>query len=488
MRLAQHLLRLAVASVSLAGLAAAQPAATPRIVYPVAARSSQVDDYHGTSIADPYRWLENTDSPETKAWVAAENAVTFAYLGAIAERPRIRARLTEVWDYAKYSPPFKDGGRLFWFENSGLQSQSVLYVQDSKRAKPRVLLDPNVLSADGTVALQSTDVTPNGRLLAYGVSVSGSDWQELRVRDVETARDLADTVRWVKFSTMSWTRDGKGFFYARYPEPSPDSAMLALNKNQKLYYHRIGTKPASDRLVYERPDQPDWQFDAEVTDDGQYAVLSISESTDPRNRLYVVDLSVPTRPVVTAPPVKIFDKYDASYAYAGNLGSTFYFRTTKDAPRGRILALDLNEPQERHWRVVSGEQKETLESVTLAGDRLVARYLSDAHSRLRLLTLGGTPVGDVALPGLGSVTALSGRPGDAELFYTFTSYLTPPTVFRYDQKTGTNEVYRAPTVAADLSRYETKQLFFTSRDGTKVPMFVTARKGVAHDGANPTLL
>ena len=488
MRLRSRLLQLATASAALASPSAAQPAAASPIAYPVANKSSQVDDYHGTSIADPYRWLEDTDSPETRAWVAAENTVTFAYLETIAARARIRARLTEVWNYPKYGTPFKDGGRLFWFENTGLQSQSVLYVRDPKHATSRVLLDPNTLSADGTVALQSTDVTPNGRLLAYGVSVSGSDWQEFRVRDVNTGRDLPDTIKWVKFSTMSWTRDGKGFYYSRYAEPKADSAMLALNKNQKLYYHRVGTKQSADRLIYERPDQPDWGFEAEVTDDGQYAVLSISESTDPRNRLYVMDLSIPSRPVVTAPPVKVFDRYDASYTYAGNLGSTFYFRTTKDAPRGRVIALDLNAPQERHWRVVVGEQKESLESVSMVGDQLVARYLSDAHSRLRLFSLGGAASGEIALPGLGSVTALSGRPRDDELFYTYTSYLYPPTVFRHDLKSGTTVEYKTPKLEADLSPYETKQLFFTSKDGTKVPMFVTAKKGVALDGTNPTLL
>src|SRR5688572_11804355 len=258
-----------------AGTTRAQTQSAP-LSYPVAARGTQVDVYHGVSVADPYRWLEDTDSPETKAWVAAQNRLTDSFLASIGERPAIKNRLTQLWNYARFSPPFKEGGRYFYFQNTGLQNQSVLFVQDGRNSPPRVLLDPNLLSSDGTVALAGQAASKNGRYLAYGISTSGSDWRELRVRDVNTGRDLADTVKWVKFSNIAWTHDNKGFFYSRYDEPVSGNKMTVVNRNHKIYYHRLGRAQSRDELIFDRPDQPDWLLEGRVTDDGQYLIITVS--------------------------------------------------------------------------------------------------------------------------------------------------------------------------------------------------------------------
>lgn len=475
------------AAQSVPGAVAAEPAATtPR--YPATRKVGQTDVYHGVTVADPYRWLENTDAPDTKAWVEAENAVTFAYLAALPERGAIRERLTRLWNFPKYGAPFKRGRRYFYSENSGLQNQSVLYVTDAPAKPGRVLLDPNTLSKDGTVALSALAVSSDGRLLGYGTSASGSDWQEFHVRDVASGRDLPDTLRWIKFSGLSWTRDGRGFFYSRYDEPTAGNALTNVNENQKLYYHRLGTPQSADALVYQRPDHPDWGFDARVTDDGRYAVITVSQGTDRRNRLYYIDLGDPRLPNVKAPVVKLLDAFDASYDFVDNGGHVFYLRTDNGAPRGRLIAVDLAAPQPARWRTLIAEAPDALDGVTLVGDRFVAEYLEDAHASLRFFSLAGRPLGELPLPGIGTVGGVDGRRGDSEFFYTYTSYLAPTSVYRYDLRTRASTLVKAPTLDFDASRYETRQLFFRSKDGTRVPMFVTAKKGVALDGANPTLL
>ncbi|MFL5578644.1 MAG: prolyl oligopeptidase family serine peptidase [Gemmatimonadaceae bacterium] len=475
------------AAQSVPGAVAAEPAATtPR--YPATRKVGQTDVYHGVTVADPYRWLENTDAPDTKAWVEAENTVTFAYLAALPERGAIRERLTRLWNFPKYGAPFKRGRRYFYSENSGLQNQSVLYVTDAPAKPGRVLLDPNTLSKDGTVALSALAVSSDGRLLGYGTSASGSDWQEFHVRDVASGRDLPDTLRWIKFSGLSWTRDGRGFFYSRYDEPTAGNALTNVNENQKLYYHRLGTPQSADALVYQRPDHPDWGFDARVTDDGRYAVITVSQGTDRRNRLYYIDLGDPRLPNVKAPVVKLLDAFDASYDFVDNGGHVFYLRTDNGAPRGRLIAVDLAAPQPARWRTLIAEAPDALDGVTLVGDRFVAEYLEDAHASLRFFSLAGRPLGELPLPGIGTVGGVDGRRGDSEFFYTYTSYLAPTSVYRYDLRTRASTLVKAPTLDFDASRYETRQLFFRSKDGTRVPMFVTAKKGVALDGANPTLL
>ena len=458
------------------------------VPYPATRQVDQVDVYHGTTVPDPYRWLEDTEAPETKAWVEAQNRITFAYLEQIPQREAIRTRLTKLWDYPKYGAPWREGKRLFFFENSGLQNQSVLYVQDGRKDAPRVLLDPNTLSADGTVALSAIAVSPNGNLLGYGTSTSGSDWQEFHVRDVRTGRELADTLRWIKFSGIAWTKDNKGFFYSRYDEPTEGNRLTSVVRNQKLYYHRLGTPQSEDQLILENPDEPDWGFRADVTDDGHYAIISVWQGTDERNRLYLIDLANPRRPNVSAPVVRLFDDFDATYAFVGNVGTRLYVRTTRNAPRGKVVVFDIMTPREEHWRTIIPEAKDALVSVQHIGGRLVARYLQDARSSVRLYGLGGSPQGEIELPTIGSVGAINGRPNDREFFYSFTSFLYPPSVFRYDIQKKTTEPLKSPTLDFDVSAYETRQVFYASKDGTRVPMFITLKKGASLDGSTPTLL
>jgi prolyl oligopeptidase len=480
---------LAVAALVGTGTLGAQsPHPTTPLRYPVTPTVDQVDNYHGAHIADPYRWLETTDSQETKAWIQAQNELTFGYLGSIPERERIEARLTELWNYRKYGVPFKRGRDYFFFENSGLQNQSVLYVQRSLRGQPRVLLDPNKLSADGTVAITALDVTDDGEYLGYGLSASGSDWQEFRIRSVESGRDLPDRLRWIKFSGLSWTRDGKGFFYSRYDEPRDGNALLSVNRNQKLYYHVRGTPQSEDVLIYERPDQPDWGFRAQVTDDGQYVIITVWQGTDRRNRLYYIDLGSARSPKVDNPVVRLLDDFDASYEFVGNTGTMFYVRTDLEAPRGRLLAIDIDHRARQNWKPIIRESTDALTDVSLVGNHFVANYLHHARSHIRLHTLTGAVVDTLELPGLGTVGGLNGRREDSEMFYSFTSFLQPTTIFRYDFRGERSEVFKQPKLDFDASRYETRQVFYTTKDGTRVPMFITARRDIALDGTNPTYL
>ena len=465
----------------------AVPAPAQTLQYPAARKSDVVDDYHGTRVADPYRWLEDPDSRESRAWIEAQNRLTAAYLAEIPARATIRERLTKLWNYPKYGAPFRKAGRYFFLKNDGLQNQSVLYKQASLEATPETLLDPNMLSEDGTVALSTLAVSDNGRLLAYGTAASGSDWEEFRVRDVVTARDLPDHLKWIKFSGASWTKDGTGFFYSRYPEPT-DKALTDVNRFQRLYYHRLGTDQAQDVLVYERPDQPDWGMNAEVTDDGRYAVLTVWLGTDRRNRVYFRDVKDPRHPQITGEVVRLLDDFDASYAFVGNDGPVFYFLTDLDAPRKRVIAIDTRHPERGRWREVIPQGQDVLEGVRIIHDTFVANYMHDASSRLRLFTLDGRMLKDLELPTLGSIGSISGERKDDEMFYAFTSFLYPTTIFRYDFKSGATSVFKAPTIDFDPSRFETKQVFYTSKDGTRVPMFITYKKGLTLDGSNPTYL
>ena len=479
-------IRFFAAGVLLTGLIRA-PAQAQTFQYPTARKSDVVDDYHGTKVADPYRWLEDPDSPESRAWIEAENRLTNAYLADIPARATIRDRLTKLWNYPKFGAPFRKAGRYFFFKNDGLQNQSVLYKQASLSANPETLLDPNLLSEDGTVALSTLAVSDDGRLLAYGTAASGSDWEEFRVRDVATGQDRPDHLKWIKFSGASWTKDGAGFFYSRYPEPT-DKALTDVNRFQRLYYHRLGTDQPQDVLVYERPDQPDWGMNAEVTDDGRYAVLNVWLGTDRRNRIYYLDLKSAKRPTVKGEVVRLLDEFDASYAFVGNDGPVFYFLTDLDAPRKRVIAIDTRHPERARWRELIPQGPDVLESVQMIHDTFVANYMHDAASRLRLFGLDGRILKDLELPTLGSIGSITGERKDDEMFYAFTSFLYPTTIFRYDFRSGATSVFKAPTIDFDPSGYETRQVFYTSKDGTRVPMFITYKKGLALDGSNPTLL
>ena len=456
------------------------------LVYPPTKQVDQIDDYHGVKVADPYRWLEDPDSADSRAWIEAENRLTFGLLSEIPERRQIRERLTRLWNYEKYGVPFKRGPRYFFFKNDGLQNQNVLYTMDSLEAEPRVLLDPNSLSADGTIALSGLAVSRDGRYLACGFSTAGSDWMEWRVREVETGRDLPDLIKWVKFSGASWTRDHQGFFYSRYDEPNEKTKHEDLNYFQKLYYHRLGTPQSEDLLIYERGDQKEWGFGGEVTEDGRYLIISVWQGTDPRNRVFYRELGPNAEG--TGQVVELIDALEAAYNFIGNEGPLFWFHTDLDAPRGRIIEIDLRRPERANWRELTPQADETLDRVSLVGRHLIASYLKDARSQIKLFDLQGEFVRELELPGLGTVTGLEGKREDAETFYAFTSFNTPATIYRYELETGVSTLYRRPQIDLDPNDYETRQVFYTSRDGTRVPMFITHKKGLELDGRHPTYL
>ena len=462
----------------------AAPAAMNESGYPKAKAGTQTDDYHGTRIADPYRWMEDLDSAETRAWIEAENKLTFGRLAQIPGRDRIHEKLSAVWNYEKFSPPEKYGEHYFYTRNDGLQNQSVLYVAESLDAAPRVLLDPNKLSSDGTVALKSYSISDDGKFLAYGLSSGGSDWEEWRVLDVEAAKNTDDVLKWVKFSGASWRRDGTGFFYSRYDEPKSD-ALKAANKFQKLYFHRLGTKQSDDLLIYERKDQPEWMFGGSVTDDGRYLVISVSRSTEPKNLVLYRDLA---KKNAEATVETLIGEWDASYQFLGNTKDKFYFLTDNDAPRYRIIEVDLKHADKPHWKELVRQSDDTLQNVSVVNHLFVSEYMKDAHSAVKLYDEKGKSAGTIDLPGIGTAGGFSGRTRDKETFYTFSSFTTPPSIYRFDLTLKQNSLFKAPKVAFDAAPYETKQVFYTSKDGTKVPMFITAKKGLAMDGSNPTIL
>jgi prolyl oligopeptidase len=453
------------------------------LVYPPSPKVDQVDDYHGVQVADPYRWLEDPDSDESRQWIGAQNQVTFTYLNDIPARESLKQRLTQLWNYEKYGIPFKRQNRYFYFKNDGLQNQSVLYTLPELDAEPRVLLDPNTLSEDGTVALSGLAISEDAKLMAYGLSTSGSDWQEWKVRDVETGEDLPDHLKWIKFSGADWTLDGKGFFYSRYDEPNEATKLEDINYYQKLYFHQLGTSQAEDVLVYERPDEKNWMFGGEVTEDGDYLIISVSQGTDPRNLVFWKDLRNPEAPVV-----ELINSFEAKFSLIDSEGTVFWFETDLDAPRGRVIAIDIAKPERENWQEVIPQADETLMGVNILNHQFVAFYLKDAYTQVKVFDLNGTFVREVELPGIGSAGGFGGKRHDTETFYSFTSFTTPTTIYRYDVVSGESSVFRQPTVDLNPDEYETKQVFYTSKDGTRVPMFITHKKGLELNGDNPTYL
>jgi len=459
------------------------PGGASAFAYPETKKSDQQDNYHGTNVADPYRWLEDANSAETKSWVDAQNKVTQGFLTQIPAREAIKARLTKLWNFERFSVPYKEGGRYFYSRNDGLQNQSVLYTVKALGDTPRVLLDPNSLAADGTVALAGLAVSPDGRYLAYSTAASGSDWNEIKVRDIETGQDRTDHIKWVKFSSTAWAHDGSGFYYSRYDEPTEAAKLAGINYFQKLYFHKLGTEQSADVLVYDRPDQKEWGFSAQVTDDGRYLVISSSQGTERKRRVFFKDLKARDAKVTG-----LLEAFDADYDFVDNDGSVFYFRTDKNAPKSRIVAIDVRKPGAANWKEVVAEAPQTLTGASIVNKQLVLNYLTDAHSAVKIFDLKGKPVREVSLPGIGSAGGFNGKRGDAETFYSYTSFTTPSTIYRYDMKTGKSSVFRQPKVDFDPSAYETRQEFFTSKDGTRVPMFIVSKKGLKLDGSNPTYL
>ncbi|MBN1908392.1 MAG: S9 family peptidase, partial [Pirellulales bacterium] len=453
--------------------------------YPDTRRTDQVDEYHGVMVADPYRWLEQDvrESKKVADWVAAENRVTSAYLDSLPQRKVIEKRLTELWNYPKYSSPSKVGGRYYYLKNSGLQNQSVLYTMDALDAPARVLIDPNTWSKDGTVALEGVEPSDDGRYLAFGKAEAGSDWQTWHVMELATGKTLPDVLRWIKFTNVSWTPEGRGFFYSRFDEPKKGESHQQVNLNQKLFYHRVGTPQSDDVLVYHRPDEPKWGFIGSVTEDGRYLVITVHVGTDDRYRILVKDLNEPY-----GMPVDLITNFEHEFSLVGNDGPRLFFVNNTDAPRGRVIAIDLRQPDEKHWKVIIPQDKNTLLGASVVGNLLIAQYLDDVKPQVKLFTLDGRFVREVAFPGIGSASGFGGRRADTETFYTFSSYDTPPSIYRYDLITGKSTLLRRAEVKFDPEAYEVKQIFYKSKDGTRVPMILAHRKGMKLDGKQPTLL
>jgi prolyl oligopeptidase len=459
------------------------PASAPALAYPPARRGDVVDDYHGVQVADPYRWLEDLDSVETRAWVEAESKLAADYLAKLPMQPRFKERLTALWNYEKYGVPWNQRGRYFYSYNSGLQPQAVLYTTRKLGGDARVLVDPNTLAADGTVALAGWSLSDDARLLAYGLATAGSDWTEWHVKNVDTGADLPDVVHWSKFGPAVFTKDGKGFFYTSFDAPPTGQALKNVNRFPKIRYHRLGTGEDKDAVVYTRPDQPDWDFSADVSEDGRWLWLTVSTSQNDKNAIYVEDLGKKNGPVVA-----VAGTFADRIAIIGNVGTRGFALTDRGAPKKKLMAFDIAHPDKPWTDVLPEDAAATLEQVTLVGGRLVAAYLEDAHSRVAVYDLQGRHLRDIALPGIGSAGGFGGRHDAKETFYAYTTFTAPPSIFRYDLATGASSLFRAPKLAFDPDAFETEQLFATSKDGTRVPIFLSHKKGLVRDGQSPTIL
>ncbi|MFA6403814.1 MAG: prolyl oligopeptidase family serine peptidase [Salinivirgaceae bacterium] len=462
----------------IAGMVSCQPG-KEKLTYPMTSKVDTIDHYFGTQVPDPYRWLEDDNSDSTKAWVKAQNAVTDAYLAKIPYREAINKRLTKLWDYPKISAPFHEGGHYFVFRNNGLQNQSVAFMKDSISGEEKEILDPNKLSEDGTVSLANFSPSSDGKYLGYGISKGGSDWNEFFVKSLETGELLPDHINWVKFSGMSWYKDG--FFYSRYPEPKEKDVLKGVNENSKVYYHKIGTTQAEDKLVYEDLQHPQWGFGAGVTEDDRYLILSVTESTS-GNAFYIKDLEK------NGKVIKVVENFDNDFQVIDNLGDKLLVLTNFQASRYKVIAIDLNNFAREKWVDFIPEKEGVLTGVSIMGGKIVATYLKDAHSGVEVNDLNGKYLYDLELPVLGSVSGFSGKKEDTVTFYSLTSFTTPATVYKYDIKYNKSEVYQNADVDFDPDLYETKQVFYASNDGTKIPMFIVHKKGLALNGKNPVLL
>ncbi len=456
------------------------------IKYPETRKTDQVDTYHGTKVADPYRWLEDDNSSETKAWVKAQNQVTDKFLNAIPQREAIKKLYTDLYNFEKFGTPSKEGKRYFWARNDGLQQQSVLYTALSLNEVAQVAIDPNTLSKDGTVALSGTAPSRDGRYLAYGTAGAGSDWQQWQVRDLTTGKDLADKIKWVKFSSADWTPDGKGFFYSRYDAPKEGAALTGSNFFQKLYYHRLGEAQAKDVLVYENKSEKEWGFGTTVSDDGKFVSIFVWKGSGNKNGLLVMPLKNGS---FTKAKVKTITlDFDAEYTPIGSHGNTLWIKTDKDAPRGKVMAIDLNKPERAHWKMIVAEAADTLTGAGAVGGKLFAEYLRDAVTNVKVYAPDGKFVREVKLPGVGTASGFGGRFSNNETFFTYTSLTTPGEIYRYDVASGNATLFKRPNTIFNPDEFETKQAFVTSRDGTQFPIFIAHQKGLKLDGTNPTIL
>lgn len=449
-----------------------------RLVYPETAKVDTIDTYFGHQVADPYRWLEDDNSEQTKAWVTAQNNLTQSYLAKIPFRDAIKERMTKIWDYPRNSAPSKRGGYYIIFKNNGLQNQSVAYITKSLDQEPRVLLDPNLLSNDGTVSLSRFEVSKCGRYLAYGISRGGSDWNEFFVRDIETGKDLSDHIKWVKFSGIAWFNDG--FFYSRYPQPKEGDELKGVNENSKIYYHKIGEPQSNDKLIYEDTKHPKWGFYTYLTDDMKYMAISVTESTT-GNALYIRDMS-------NDKIVKIVEDFNSDYNLVDHINGKLLVMTNAGAPKNKVIAIDAKDMARDKWVDFIPESEGVLKGISLVGGKIIASYMEDARSKIRIFDMTGKYLYDLDNNDVGTIGGFSGNIDDNETFYTITSFTTPATIYRYDIANNKSELYEKSAIDFDASQYETKQIFYTSKDGTKIPMFITHKKGLKLDGNRPTLL
>lgn len=452
------------------------------LTYPKARTIDKVDDYFGTKVSDPYRWMEDVDAPEVKEWIEEENRLTRSVLDSVPGREQMHSRLMELINFERYTAPVRRGTRYFYWHNTGLQNQNVLYWTEGLDGEPKVLLDANAMSTDGTVAVSGLSISEDGRFAAYAIADAGSDWMKWHVREVSTGEDLPDLIEWSKFSTASWLKDGSGFFYEGYDAPEVD-ALKATNYFHKIFFHKLGTPQSEDKLIFDRPDDKEMNVGAAVTDDGRYLLIYQTKGSSPYNELAVKDLEQPDAPIVHISTVA-----DALYSPIDNDGTLFWIHTTLNAPNGRVVEVDLARPEREHWKTIIAETENNLDSVSMIDDTLIANYLADAQSMVELHTREGRLIERLTLPAIGTAVGFGGKRTDTETFYQFTNFTTPAEVYRLDMKTRTSTIYRQPKLKFDPAQYETKQIFYTSKDGTRVPIFLSYRKGPQLDGTAPTLL
>ncbi|MCA9697575.1 MAG: S9 family peptidase, partial [Myxococcales bacterium] len=481
-------------------------------VYPAARVSPQVDEIHQVGVADPYRWLEDIDSEETRAWVEAENALTFGYLETIAARKPIAERLEQLWNFERYGSPWTEGGRWFYSKNDGLQNQAVYYWTDDLAAEPKLLLDPNTLSADGTTAVSGVKISHDGKLMAYALSDAGSDWKRWLVQEIDSGKQRSDRIEWSKFTGLSWSADDKGFFYGAYDAPKQGDEFEQVNKNQKLYYHKLGDPQSRDELVYADAEHPDWQFDGFVSEDGKYLLIDVSVGTDVRTMFYYVPLAGKGSQR-RSDAIQLLDDLDATYSFIGNVGSKFYFFTNKDAPKGKVVTIDVAAYEAARKRAATPdkakprplatvdrdisptlvelipEDQHTLESVQYTGGKLFAKYMVDAKNEVRVYDLAGKQESTIALPEpIATVYGFGGKADATTTHYGLMSFTRPFTIYSYDIKSGKSELWREPKLAYDPNDFVTEQVFYTSKDGTKVPMYLVHKRGLKPSGDVPTYL
>ncbi len=451
-----------------------------RLKYPNTKKVDVKDNYFGTVVPDPYRWLENDTAKAVKEWVKEENEVTFDYLSKIPYREKIKERLEKLWNYPKYSVPFKGGDNYFFFKNDGLQNQSVLYIQKDLISPPELFLDPNKLSKDGTVSLSTYAVSKNGKYFAYGTASGGSDWNEFYVMDVAGKKKLSDDIKWIKFSGIAWYKDG--FFYSRYPEPAKGQELVSSNEFHKVYYHKVGTDQSQDSLIYEDKNEPKMTMGAQVTDDERFLIIYLSKGTS-NNALYVKDLNDSN-----SQWMKIVNNFNNNYSVIDNIGDKLLVQTDKGAPMYRLVLIDPKNPEETNWETILPEQKNVLQSVSIIGGKLFVEYMKDACSHDYMFDLNGKNEEEIKLPGIGTVGGFSGKRDDKTAFYAFTSFTFPTTIYKFDVDMKQSSVLYKPEIDFNFDNYITKQIFYKSKDGTKVPMFIVYKKGLKMNGNNPAFL